>query len=52
MNLGANQVLDELGFEGFGIGHLFDTDGHGVLLGQLRSAVTPFSEDDLEAVFG
>jgi hypothetical protein len=33
MNLGANQVLDELRFERFGIAHLPDANGHGILTG-------------------
>jgi hypothetical protein len=51
MNVAALEVFNQLRLQHFGICHVLDTDGHGGNLGQLRCAVTPGSEDNLEAAF-
>jgi len=52
VNFGANQVLDKLRLQRFGIAHLPDADGYGILSGDLCSTVTPFAKDDFETVLG
>jgi hypothetical protein len=51
VNLGANQVLDKLRLQYFGVAHLLDAHRHGDGFGHLRGAIPPRSGHDLEAVF-
>jgi len=51
MNVAALEVFNQLRLQHFGIGHVLNTYGHGGNLGQLRGAVAPGSEDNLEAAF-
>jgi hypothetical protein len=52
VNLGANQVLDKLRLQYFGVAHLLDAHRHGDGFGHLRGAIPPRTGHDLEAVFG
>jgi hypothetical protein len=49
VNVAALEVFNQLSFQHFGIGHLFDTDGDSSGLGHLRGAVTPCTKNNLEA---
>ena len=51
MNIAPHQVLDQLGFQGFGVGEIDDADGNGGDFGHLRGAVTPRSGHNLKAEF-
>ena len=51
VNLGANQVLDKLRLQYFGVVHLLDAHRHGDGFGHLRGAKPPRTGHDLEAVF-
>jgi hypothetical protein len=50
VNVGANQVLDQLCFESLRVVQVDDADGHGSSLGHLCGTISPGSGDDLEAV--
>jgi hypothetical protein len=49
VNIAALEVFNQLRLQHFGIGHVLDADGHGCGLSHPRGAVTPRSEDNLEA---
>ena len=49
MNVAALKVFNQLGLQHFDIGHILDADRDGRRFGNLRGAVTPCAEDDLEA---
>ena len=41
-----------MGFDHFSVGHILDTDRHGVYLGDMRRTIPPRPEDNLEALLG
>jgi hypothetical protein len=51
MNVGTLKVFNELGLDHFRVRHVLDANGHGIYLGNMRRAIPPRPEDDLEALF-
>jgi hypothetical protein len=52
VDLGANQVLDKLRLQDFGVAHLLDAHWHCGCFSHLGGAIPPRTGYDLEAVFG
>ncbi len=50
VNVGTLKIFNELGLDHFCIGHVLDANGHGVYLGNMRRAIPPRPEDNLEAL--
>ncbi len=50
VNVGTLKIFNELGLDHFCVGHILDANGHGVYLGNMRRAIPPRPEDNLEAL--